>query len=98
VDKTFLKDRFPDNNGNLFKGDPSGDLKWINSTASSYYTKYELKTNNTANNWSDLVHLLDKINNTATVSFHDSMESVMHTTSVLKSWALTNMFVDLDSY
>ncbi len=98
ADKTFLKDRFADKKGNQFKGDPSGDLKWLGSTVSNYYTKYELKTNNTANNWSDLVHLIDKINNTSTASFHDSLESVMETSSVLRGWALTNMFADLDAY
>ncbi len=98
IDKTYLGKNFTDKKGNLFKGDPNGDLKWINSTPSSYYTKYELKTNETQNNWSDLVHLIDKINNTVSTSFHDSMESVIRTTSVLKSWALTNIFVNLDSY
>jgi len=98
VDKTFLDDHFPDKKGNLFKGDPNGDLKWINSTPSSYYTKYELKTNETVNDWSDLVNLIDKINNTPTANFYDSLESVMHTTSTLKAWALSNIFVNLDSY
>jgi spore coat protein CotH len=98
VDKTYLSQHFPDKKGNLFKGDPSGDLKWINGTQSSYYTKYELKTNETVNDWSDLVHLIDEINNTPVANFRDSLEAVMETTSALKAWALTNIFVNLDSY
>lgn len=98
VDKTYLSQHFPDNDGNLFKGDPSGDLRWIDASESSYYTKYELKTNETQNDWSDLVHLIDKINNTPVASFRDSLEAEMQTTSALKAWALTNIFVNLDSY
>jgi len=98
IDKTYLDDHFADKKGNLFKGDPNGDLKWINSSASSYYTKYELKTNETVNDWSDLVNLIDKINNTPSANFHDSLESVMETVSTLKAWALNNIFVNLDSY
>lgn len=98
INKDFLDDDFYDKKGNLFKGDPTGDLKWYGSNASSYYTKYELKTNETQNNWSDLVHLIDKINNTTSVQFRDSLEAVMNTTGVISSWAATNLFVNLDSY
>lgn len=98
VDKHFLKDRFGDKKGNLFKGDPHGDLRWLGSSVSSYYPNYELKTNNTANNWSDLFNLINKINNSTTTAFHDSLEKIMETTSVLRGWALTGIFSDLDSY
>ncbi|MGZ3901267.1 MAG: CotH kinase family protein [Bacteroidia bacterium] len=97
IDKTFLEGRFNDKKGNLFKGDPQGDLKWYGSSASFYYPKYELKTNTTANNWSDLVHAIDKINNTP-ANFYDSLETVMNTASVIKCWALCNIFSNLDSY
>lgn len=98
VNKTFLTDRFGNNDGNLFKGDPHGDLKWKGPQASLYYNDYELKTNTTANNWSDLVHLLDKINNTPTAQFYDSLESVMVTDLAIRAWAANNLFVNLDSY
>jgi spore coat protein CotH len=98
INKDFLDDRFYDKKGNLFKGDPTGDLKWYGSAAASYYTKYELKTNETTNNWSDLVHLIDEINNSTTVQLHDSLEAVMNTNTVISAWASTNLFVNLDSY
>jgi spore coat protein CotH len=99
VNKTFLNDddRFDNKQGNLFKGDPIGDLKWINSTASSYYTKYELHTNETANDWSDLVNLIDNINNSGSF-FHDSLEAAFNTSSFIRHWAAMNVFVNLDSY
>ena len=98
ITSTFLKDHFADKRGNLFKGDPSGDLKWLGSTASLYYSKYELKTNTTANNWSDLVRLIDKINNSTTTALHDSLDAIMNTTSTIKAWTITNLFSNLDSY
>ncbi|MBK5286428.1 MAG: CotH kinase family protein, partial [Bacteroidia bacterium] len=64
VNKTFLEDRYFNNGGNLFKGDANGTLQWFGNSQSSYYGKYELKTNEIQNDWTDLVHLIDKINNT----------------------------------
>lgn len=98
VNNTFLKRWFPENDGNLFKGDPQGSLQWVGSTPSSYYTKYELKTNTTVNDWTDLVHLLDKINNTPTGNFYDSLETVLHTSLAIRAWAANILFVNLDSY
>ncbi len=99
ANKTFLDDddRFGNKQGNLFKGDPMGDLKWINSTPSSYYTKYELHTNTTTNDWTDLVELINKINNSGT-NFYDSLETVLNTSSFIQHWAAMNLFVNLDAY
>lgn len=98
VDKTFLKHWFADNDGNLFKGDPNGTLQWFGSSPSQYYTKYELKTNKTQNNWSDLVHLIDEINNTPSASFRDSLEAVLNTLPAIRAWAVNILFANLDSY
>jgi len=98
VDKTFLDDRFNDNEGNLFKGDPSGDLKWYGSAPSGYYTHYELHTNETANDWSDLVHAIDVINNTPAALLADSLHARFKLQSLLRAWAANNLLVNLDSY
>jgi hypothetical protein len=98
IDKTFLGTNFADNDGNLFKGDPMGSLQWYGSMDTSYYHRYELKTNDSINDWSDLVYLIDKINNTAPQNFFDSMETVMSTTSFIKYWVMNILFANLDSY
>ncbi len=98
VDKTFLKNWFGENNGNLFKGDPQGSLQWYGSSPTSYYSKYELKTNETINDWNDLVHLINVINNTPTAQFYDSLESTLNTTNAIKAWAFDILFANLDSY
>jgi len=99
IDNTFLKDddRFNNKQGNLFKGDPNGDLKWINSTVSSYYPKYELHNNDIENDWTDLVNLIDNINNSGS-DLYDSLETVLNTTHFIQQWAGMNLFVNLDSY
>jgi len=98
VDKTYLGINFNDNDGNLFKGDPMGSLQWYGPADTSYFHRYELKTNDSLNDWSDLVHLLDKINNTAPQYFYDSMETYMSTSSFIKYWAMNILFANLDSY
>ncbi len=97
IDKTFLSGRFNDNDGNLFKGDPQGDLKWINNLPSSYYSKYELHTNETLNDWSDLVNFIKQANSPAAL-LYDSLNHVFHSTDFLRAWAGTTLFVNLDSY
>ena len=98
IDKTYLNSAFNDNDGNLFKGDPQGSLQWYGSQDTSYYHRYEIKTNDSLNDWSDLVHLLDKINNTSPQFFYDSIEDVMNTDSFIKYWAMNILFANLDSY
>lgn len=98
IDSKFLKQHYPDNDGNLFKGDPSGDLKYYGPSQSSYYTHYELQNNNTQNDWSDLIHTIDLINNTSTTAFFDSLETVFDSWSYLNYMATINMFANLDSY
>lgn len=101
INKTFLKDRFGDNDDNLWKGDNGmgacADLKY-HGTMSSYYNCYELKTNELANDWNKLVNLTYQINMTTNAQFRDSVEAVMNTNSFIRAWAAYNLFVNFDSY
>lgn len=97
IDKTFLKYNFDDKKGNLFKGDPTGDLKWINSSQSSYETKYELKTNETANDWTDLISFINTLNNTPT-NLDQSLDTIFDSENYMLSWASHILFSNLDSY
>ena len=101
IDKTFLDWNYGNKDGNLFKGDGSSsscaNLKY-HGTMSSYYTCYELKTNEIVNDWSDLVNLTFQINQTTNNSFRDSLEAVMNTPSFIGTWACYNLFANFDSY
>lgn len=98
VNKKFLEQHFDENTGNLFKGDPHGTLNWQGNLQASYEDDYELKTNETVNDWSDLINLIDIINNTPVNNFYNALEEVLNTESFIKSWANYMMFVNLDSY
>ena len=76
VDKTFLDRTFNDDKGNLFKGDPSGDLKWLGSSQSLYETKYELKLNEVLNDWTDLITFINTLNNAPASSFHQDLDTI----------------------
>jgi len=98
VNKTFLEDHFGNKGGNLFKGDPQGKLTWKGTDPALYYGEYELKTNEDINDWSDLIYLIDQVNNTSAADFKDALNSVFNTSPYLKSWAVNMLFVSLDSY
>jgi spore coat protein CotH len=99
VDDEFCKHWFNSNDGNLFKGDPHGDLKWKGSNQQSLYeTEYELKNNSNANDWSDLISLIDVINNTPQANLQTALDAKMNTSMFMKQWAAVNIFSSLDSY
>jgi spore coat protein CotH len=98
VNKDFLSRWAADNDGNLYKGDPNGDLRWSGDQASNYMTKYEKETNETENDWSDLIALISDINNTTDNDFGTTMNAVWDLPSVFGSWVGYNLFSNLDSY
>lgn len=101
VNKAFCNNRFGNNGGNLFKGDKGSSacakLEY-HGVMSPYYNCYDLKTNTTANNWTDLVNLTYQINMTTAAQFYDSVNAVMNTNSFIGAWAACNLFADFDSY
>ncbi|MBK8144786.1 MAG: CotH kinase family protein [Bacteroidetes bacterium] len=99
IDDEFCQHWFNSNDGNLFKGDPHGDLKWKGSNQQSLYeTEYELKNNSGANDWSDLISLIDIINNTPAATLQSSLDPRFNTETFMKQWAAMNMFSSLDAY
>ncbi|MBL7765038.1 MAG: CotH kinase family protein [Chitinophagaceae bacterium] len=99
VDDEFCKAWFNSNDGNLFKGDPHGDLRWKGSTTQSLYeSDYELKNNSTTNDWSDLIGLIDILKNTPIASLYPTLDSKLNTSGFVKYWAASNLFSSLDSY
>jgi spore coat protein CotH len=106
VDKDFL-DRWVDNtSGNLFKagdnfgigGGAAADLKYYGADQTAYADRYELKTNSTENNWSDLLDLLDTLNNGTDSEVQATLPARFAWNDLLKSLALDNLFGNLDAY
>lgn len=111
VDKEFLDRHIDDTAGNLFKaadnfgmgGGGGGstaeaDLKWYGTAQADYYDRYELKTNESANDWTDLLDLLDMLNNAPDTYLQANFPARWKWRDMLRSLALDNMFGNLDSY
>lgn len=69
IDEEFLKDRYDNNDGNLYKCTYPADLKYLSSDPNAYKLNngsgrvYELQTNETADDYSDLANFIDILNN-----------------------------------
>ena len=98
IDKTFLEKTFGDDKGNLFKGDPSGDLKWLGTSQALYETKYELKLNEGINDWTDLITFINTLNNAPTATLKQDLDTIFDSENFIKTWAAHNLFANLDSY
>ena len=91
VDKTFAESRFGDDeDGNLYKGtasddavlsDPQADfgsdLTYLGTDQADYEDFYELKTNETANDYSQLIEFIDVLNNTPSGELADAIEPLL---------------------
>jgi spore coat protein CotH len=111
IDKTFVQSRFgSDEDGNLYKGttsddaanDPQADfgsdLTYLGTDQAAYEDFYELKTNETANDYTQLIEFIDVLNNTPSGELADAIEPLLDVDDALMSLALNNLFVNLDSY
>lgn len=102
VDKKFLKHRFNNSNGNSFKAVDAftnsifSDLKWYGPLQSSYSNRYELKTNEEENNWTDLLQFLDTLNNN--VNTERALPTKINLPTFYKQLATDIIFGNYDSY
>lgn len=111
IDDQFLDWKILDDDGNLFKagdnfggGGPGGgggaeaDLMYYGTAQTSYEDRYELKTNEDVNDWTDLINLIDFINNSSDELFEAELGNRIELTEYLRTVALDNLFGNLDSY
>ena len=99
VNKDFIERNWGDGeDGNLFKGDPHGTLEYKGPLEESYYSDYELKTNEEVNDWSDLVHFISELNLTLQDSLAAAMDDVFEIDRALRFFAMNQLLVNLDSY
>ena len=95
VDGSFIESRFgPKEDGNLYKGDPQGTLQWRGPAVDPYRAMYEKENNESKDDWSDLVSLIDTLNNGSI----EKLEAILDIDSALRYLALDNLTVNLDSY
>jgi hypothetical protein len=99
-DKVMMEDRFGSNeDGNLYRaGESYADLTYHGTNQTSYYDYYTPETNETKNDWSDLVGFIDILNNTATAGLPGFLEPVCDVDNMLYGTALNILFANVDSY
>jgi len=96
INKDYLGQWYSSGSGNLYKGDPRGELTWRGEDPNSYKSDYEKKTNEDEDDWSDLIGLTNVINNSADLI--NELPEVLDTDRALWYFALCNVLVNLDSY
>lgn len=105
IDKIFVQSRFGNSNGNLYKCNWPAELTWLGSAQKPYKDMmngtdraYQLKTNETADDYSDLVGLINVINNSPTDSFDARINRVFNVQAYLKTLAMEVLLGHWDSY
>ncbi len=89
IDEEFIQKRFPnDDNGNLYKSSYGADLTYLGSNPSNYFNLYELKTNESTNDYSGLINFLNVLNNASITDFPCAIQEVLDVESYLKTLAI----------
>ncbi|MBT3222266.1 MAG: hypothetical protein HN348_24605, partial [Proteobacteria bacterium] len=79
VDKAYLERNFGSGEGNLYKASFGFDTIWQGSNPDLYQDiGAEKKTNEAENDWSDIVELLDILNNTSDDEFPEEIEGILN--------------------
>lgn len=99
VDNTVIKTQFSDDNGNLYKPEDTG-ASFVDGTFSK--TDFEKKTNEDAENWSDINALFSALHDGSRTTNPDSwranLETVFNTDVFLKYLAINTVIQNWDSY
>lgn len=104
VDDEFVQKRFGNQNGNLYKCLYPADLIFLGADQQPYKKffggrqAYELMTNKDKNDYSDLVHFIDVLNNTPAAQFKTELEKVFNVDNFLKWLALNVLVGSWDDY
>jgi spore coat protein CotH len=104
VDKTFLSSRYGNNSGNLYKavdavvggGGLISDFKWYGSDPSAYYARYELKTDDSPDPWTDLIAVIDSLNNSPDTG--TALPPVVDMDALYRATCTDVLLGNLDSY
>jgi hypothetical protein len=102
VDKKFLAARYGDDGGTLYKANDGflgtlvSDFRWYGSGTAPYQARYELKTEEALDPWTDLIAAIDSLNNSADVAA--ALPPVVNLTSLYRAVAADLMMSSLDCY
>jgi spore coat protein H len=104
VDREFLRKRFTDPSGNLWKCLWPADLLWLGADPEAYKLEvngrrvYELKTNEELDDYSALQRLVRVVNQTPPAAMRDSLEAVLAVEDVTRVLAVDALTGNWDTY
>lgn len=104
IDEEFVKSRFGNNDGNLYKCLYPADLNYLGSDPDNYKLMqddrrvYALKTNTGEDDYSDLANFIDVLNNTPDEDFLCELEKVFNVYDYLKIMAFDVFTANWDGY
>jgi len=105
IDDEFLNKSFGDDTGNLWKCLYPADLNYLGSDPNLYKNlnsngrpAYELMTNESEADFSELVRFISILNNTPSGSLPDSLESIIEVPGALKYFAMNILMGEWDDY
>lgn len=103
VDKTFLRGHYgsANNDGNLYKTDRGAavDLTWKGTDYHEYQNQgLLLKTNETENDWSRMIHFIDVLNNRTPAQIETELPTIFDVSQYLKVLAIEVLCYSWDSY
>ena len=101
VNGDFLTNHFGKGNdtGNLYKAtDPGANLAYAGEDPAAYQTLFSKESNETDNDWTDLIELARIFDQTAIADLPAKLDKLIDVDSFLTALALDNMTVNLDSY
>ncbi len=96
MDKEWIQRNYDFDEGNLYKCTYPSDLDYISLNQDDYKSilnspderAYDLKTNETLDDYSDLVRLIKNLNQPYNEIYIDSLSSILNINNVLKAYAL----------
>lgn len=104
IDEEFVEKYFGNNDGNLYKCLYPADLTYKGQNPDLYkfmsgdHRTYELKTNEEQDDYSDLAHFIDILNNTPVSSLACEIEKVFNVQDYLKIAAIDVLTANWDGY
>ena len=104
IDEEFVEERFENNDGNLYKCLYPADLHFLGGDPDLYKLEsggrrvYELTTNEGADDYSDLAHFIDVLNNTPINDLPCALEKVFNVYDYLKIMAVDVITANWDGY
>lgn len=99
VDKRFLARNFEDDEFNLYKAcDNGASLEYKGSEQANYESIYELKTNEDLNDFTALIEMIERLNNTPSEDFVTVMQNHLNLDNCIRLLAFNMVLSNFDSY